>query len=122
MGRARSRNDLAADAAWLADALRRLPGTLVERDVDVHYRCLLTDRAPQLAARMAEHGVGVRVLGRAHGADPGALRVLAPLPHQRDAVAAAVRAAAGRERRRSARGDHAAVRRSPAVGAGHGIT
>ena len=117
----RARSDLAADAAWLADALRRLPGTLVEADVDVHYRCLLTDRAQQLAARMAEHGVGVRVLGRAHGVDPGALRVLAPLPHQRDAVAAAVRAAAGRERRLAARGDRGAARRSPAVGAGHRI-
>jgi histidinol-phosphate aminotransferase len=114
----RARNDLAADAAWLGDALRRLPGTLVERDVHVHYRCLLTDRAEQIAARMARHGVGVRVLGRAHGVDPGALRVLAPLPHQRDAVAVAVRAAAGRERSPSARDDRRSPRRSPATGVG----
>ncbi|MEA2195121.1 MAG: hypothetical protein QOG42_1555, partial [Solirubrobacteraceae bacterium] len=92
----RCRLDLARDAAWLADVLRALPGTLVEQDVGVHYRCLITEHADDLAARMAAHGVGVRALGRAHGADPGALRVLAPLPHQRDLVASAVRAAAGR--------------------------
>jgi histidinol-phosphate aminotransferase len=87
----RVRLDLARDAAWLAGRMRALPGTLVEQDVGVHYRCLITDEAPELAAIFAEHGVGVRALGHAHGADPGALRVLAPLRHQRDAVAAAVR-------------------------------
>ena len=92
----RSRLDLARDAAWLADELRGLAGTLVERDVAVHYRCLLTGEAVELAAIFAAHGVGVRALGRAHGADPGALRVLAPLPHQRGDVAAAVQAARGR--------------------------
>jgi histidinol-phosphate/aromatic aminotransferase/cobyric acid decarboxylase-like protein len=117
----RAQSDLAADAAWLADALRVLPGTLVERDVDVHYRCLICDRAPQLAERMAERGVGVRVLGRAHGVHPGALRVLAPLPHQRDAVAAAVRAAAGRDRSPSARGDRRAPRRALTAGAGRAL-
>jgi histidinol-phosphate aminotransferase len=92
----RCRLDLARDAAWLAEAMRELPGTLVEQDVGVHYRCLITEHAVDLAALMGEHGVGVRALGRAHGADPGALRVLAPLPHQREMVRGAVRAAAGR--------------------------
>lgn len=92
----RSRLDLARDGAWLADALRELPGTLVEQDVGVHYRCLITEHAEELAAGFADHGVAVRALGRAHGVEPGALRVLAPLPHQRDAVATAVRAVAGR--------------------------
>ena len=55
--------------------------------VDVHYRCLVT-RTPPSTRVLARHGVGVRVLGRAHGAEPGMLRVLAPLPHQRAAVAA----------------------------------
>ena len=93
----RCRLDLARDAAWLADALRELPGTLVEHDVAVHYRCLITEHADELAARMACHGVGVRVLGRAHGVDPGALRVLAPLPHQRELAARAVAAARDRD-------------------------
>ncbi len=92
----RSRQDLARDATWLAAQLRELPGTLVERDVGVHYRCLITEEAPEIAATMAEHGVATRVLGRAHGAEPGMLRVLAPLPDQRGAVAAAVRAVASR--------------------------
>ena len=110
--------DLAADAAWLAGRLRELPGTLVERDVGVHYRCLITDAGGEIAAAHGEHGVGVRTLGRAHGVEPGALRVLAPLPHQRDAVAprrcvprAAPRcAAAGRRAARR-------PRRAPAAGA-----
>jgi threonine-phosphate decarboxylase len=93
---ARSRRELAGDAAWLADVLRELPGALVERDVGVHYRCLFTEHADDIAAVMAEHGVGVRALGRTHGADPGALRIRAPLRFQRDAVAGAVRAAACR--------------------------
>ena len=91
---ARSRRELAGDAAWLTDVLRDLLGTLVERDVGVHYRCLITEHAGDIAARMAAHGVGARALGRAHGADPGMLRVLAPLPCQRDIVARAVQEAA----------------------------
>jgi histidinol-phosphate aminotransferase len=93
---ARSRRALHRDAAWLAGALRGLPGTLVEHGVGVHYRCLVSERAEDLAAIFAEHGVGVRVLGHAHGAEVPVLRILAPLPHQRAAVAAAVRAAAPR--------------------------
>ena len=98
----RCRRDLARDAAWLAEVLRELPGPLVEQDVGVHYRCLITEHADELAARMAAHGVGARALGRAHGADPGVLRVLAPLPHQRDVVARAVHAAAVRATTRRA--------------------
>jgi histidinol-phosphate/aromatic aminotransferase/cobyric acid decarboxylase-like protein len=90
----RCRLDLARDAAWLADVLGELPGTLVEHDVDVHYRCLITEHAERLAARLAAHGVASRALGRAHGCEPGALRILAPLPDQRETVAGAVRAAA----------------------------
>jgi histidinol-phosphate/aromatic aminotransferase/cobyric acid decarboxylase-like protein len=95
---ARSRLELARDAAWLAEVLRELPGTLVERDVGVHYRCLITEHADDIAAQMAEHGVGARALGRAHGAVPGALRILAPLRYQREAVASAVHAAAASRR------------------------
>ena len=90
----RARLDLADDGAWLEDVLRELPGKLVTQDVGVHYRCLETEHAREIAARMADHGVGVRALGRAHGVHPGALRILAPLPHQRETVAGAVRAAA----------------------------
>ena len=86
----RSRLDLADDAAWLADWLREIPGTLIEDDVAVHYRCLVTERAEEIAAELARAGVGVRVLGRAHGAQPGMLRILAPLPHQRGVVGRAM--------------------------------
>ncbi len=79
----RCRLDLARDAAWLAGVLRELPGHLVEQDVGVHYRCVITEHAPELAARMAGHGVATRALGRAHGCVPGALRILAPLSTRR---------------------------------------
>ncbi len=92
----RARLDLAQDAAWLAEQLRALPGELVESGVEVHYRCLVTEHANELAAGLAGFGVGVRVLGRAHGAGPGMLRVLAPLPHQRATVKRAIQAVAGR--------------------------
>ena len=62
----------------------------------MHYRCVVTERARGLAAAMARHGVGVRVLGRAHGAGPGMLRMLAPLPHQRATVRRAIGAVARR--------------------------
>ena len=86
----RSRLLLGRDGRWLADELRRLPGTLIEAGVDVHFRCLFTEAAPELADVFAAHGVGVRVLSRAHGVYPDALRVLAPLPRQQNCVAAAV--------------------------------
>ena len=94
-----SRRALHRDAAWLAVALRWLPGTLIEQDVGVHYRCLVSEQAGEIAARFAEHGVGVRVLGRAHGAQVPVLRILAPLRHQRAAVLDGVRAVAGHRRR-----------------------
>ena len=90
-----SRRALHRDATWLAVALRRLPGTLIEQDVGVHYRCLVSAQAGEIAARFAEHGVGVRVLGRAHGAHVPVVRILAPLRHQRAALLEGVRAVLG---------------------------
>ena len=114
----RARRKLARDAAWLAQQLRGLPGTLVEHDVGVHFRCLITEHAADIATGMARHGIGVRALGRAHGADPGMLRVLAPLPHQRDAVASALRAVASSatpNRRAVATARHAVAANPPAI-------
>jgi histidinol-phosphate aminotransferase len=90
-----SRRALHRDAAWLAVALRWLPGRLIEQHVGVHYRCLVSDQAHEIAARFAAHGVGVRVLGRAHGARVPVVRILAPQRHQRAAVIDAVRAVLG---------------------------
>ena len=114
----RARRKLARDAAWLAEQLRELPGTLVEHDVGVHFRCLITEHAADIATGMARHGIGVRALGRAHGADPGMLRVLAPLPHQRGAVASALRSvasAATPNRRAVATARHAVAADPPAI-------
>ena len=85
-----SRPRLARDARWLSGALDRVDAEVVRDGVGVHYRCLLSPHAPAMAGVFARHGIGVRVLGAAHGVHPGALRILAPLPHQRDAVLAAV--------------------------------
>jgi len=95
-----SRRGLVADGRWLADALVPLVDTSGPRarlvtDAPVHYRCLLTPAADSLAAAFAARGLGVRALGRAHGVDPGALRVLAPLVHERAAVADIIAAVAG---------------------------
>jgi len=96
--------------------LRALPGTLVEaRRSTSTTRCLICD--PGAAAsrrRMAERGVGVRVLGpRARRAPRRACGSWRPSPTSRDAVAAAVRAAAGRDRSAVRRaGDRRAPRRT----------
>lgn len=85
-----ARRRLAADAAWLADELTRAGVRVVRERVDVHYRCVLTADPTALADAFAREGVGVRVLGAAHGVRPGAVRILAPRPHERAAVAAAL--------------------------------
>jgi len=89
-----ARRQLAEDGMWLADALAPLAGDLVTDDVDVHFRCLFTPAAPALAGRLAEAGIGVRALGRAHGVVPGALRIVAPRTSERAVVARGVEAAA----------------------------
>ena len=98
----RSRLDLAQRRGLARAQLRELPGTLVERDVEralplPHHGGRARDRGHDAA-----HGVGVRVLGRAHGAEPGMLRVLAPLPHQRASASPTAVAARSRAARCSA--------------------
>ena len=74
----RSRRQLADDSAWLASRLRRRNLDVVEDGVGVHYRCVVTTEPDAVAQRFAAQGIGVRPLGRAHGVEPGAVRILAP--------------------------------------------
>ncbi len=95
-----SRRRLLDDGRWLADALLPVvaaagPGARLVADAPVHYRCLLTPGAHDLAAAFACHGLGVRALGRAHGVHPGALRILAPLADERPMVAKMIAAVVG---------------------------
>jgi histidinol-phosphate/aromatic aminotransferase/cobyric acid decarboxylase-like protein len=79
----RSRRQLAADGEWLAAELRRRDFGVIESDVGVHYRCVLTEAPDVLARDFAREGIGVRPLGAAHGLRPGAVRILAPLRTER---------------------------------------
>jgi histidinol-phosphate/aromatic aminotransferase/cobyric acid decarboxylase-like protein len=94
---ARSRRQLADDGTWLSTELRNRDFDVIESDVGVHYRCVLTPEPDSLAREFARQGVGVRPLGSAHGVQPGAVRILAPLLSERTLVEDAVEgvAAAG---------------------------
>jgi len=82
----RSRRQLAEDGAWLVAELRRRDFDVVETDVGVHYRCVLTGEPDVVARDFAREGIGVRPLGAAHGVRPGAVRILAPLRTERPLV------------------------------------
>jgi histidinol-phosphate/aromatic aminotransferase/cobyric acid decarboxylase-like protein len=90
----RSRRQLAEDGGWLAAELRRRDFDVVEEDVGVHYRCVLTEEPDLLARGFAREGIGVRPLGAAHGVRPGAVRILAPLRTERVPVEDALGAVA----------------------------
>jgi histidinol-phosphate/aromatic aminotransferase/cobyric acid decarboxylase-like protein len=89
------RNQLLADSRWLAAMLEWLPGIHLRANDQVHFQYAQAQHGPELAAVLAEHGVGIRVLSRAHGIVPGGLRVVAPRRDERDQVAAAFAVAAG---------------------------
>ena len=85
-----------ADTAWLVDLLDRV-GPSLGRVVDgavTHYRLLATERAAALAHALAEAGIGVRLLGPAHGLPLPAVRVTAPAERDQAVVAAAFEAVA----------------------------
>jgi histidinol-phosphate/aromatic aminotransferase/cobyric acid decarboxylase-like protein len=84
------------DTAWLSALLERVGpalGRTAEGSV-THYRLIATERAEALAAALANHGVGVRLLGRAHGLPVPAVRVTAPAAADRPVVRAAFEAVA----------------------------
>ena len=85
------RRQTAEDGGWLATALAPL-GRVVDDNVTTPYRCVVTDRAEELAAGLAARGVDVLVITPAQGMYPGGLRVAAPRVSERAAFTAAVQA------------------------------
>ncbi len=84
------RRQVTEDGAWLSHALAPL-GAVIEGNAGTPFRCLITDRAVELAAAFASHGVDVLVLGPAQGVHPGGLRIASPRVSERAAFTAAVR-------------------------------
>lgn len=87
-----ARAALVDDAAWLDRAVRALgvpvPGSVTP------FRLVRRDDAPEVADRLGEAGLGVRLLGDGHGLPGPALRLAAPRADER-AEAAAMLALAG---------------------------
>ncbi|MEA2828691.1 MAG: hypothetical protein QOG43_3130 [Actinomycetota bacterium] len=77
------RRQLAEDGGWLAHALAPL-GAVIDGHVGPPFRFLVTDRAEELAAGFARHGVDVLVVGSE------GLRIAAPRVAERTAFSAAV--------------------------------
>jgi histidinol-phosphate/aromatic aminotransferase/cobyric acid decarboxylase-like protein len=95
-----SRQWMHADNAWLAATLADLPVLDPRFNSNVHFQYAFCARARDVAEVFARHGIGIRVLGAAHGVTPDALRIVAPRVDERDrfsaAAAAAARAVRGR--------------------------
>lgn len=85
------RRQLAEDGGWLAHTLAPL-GKVVDDNVSTPFRCVVTDRAEELAAGLAQQGVDVLLLGPAEGVDWGGLRIAAPRVSERAAFTVAIHA------------------------------
>ena len=83
-----ARRRLAADAAWLDEALRPLGGRLVASALP--YRCIISDSAGEWTSALVAAGISVRGLGPRHGVHPGALGIFAPREVERSVLAAAL--------------------------------
>jgi histidinol-phosphate aminotransferase len=85
-----SRSWMHADNAWLAEMLSAVEGLDPRSNTNVHFQYAFCARAEDVAAVFQRHGIGVRVLGVAHGVYPDALRIVAPRADERERFAAAV--------------------------------
>lgn len=78
------------DSAWLAEVLSGVPGITPQCNANVHFQYAFCDRAEDVAEAFRRHGIGVRVLGIAHGVHPNALRIVAPRADERERFLEAV--------------------------------
>jgi histidinol-phosphate/aromatic aminotransferase/cobyric acid decarboxylase-like protein len=85
-----SRRRLLDDSAWLAELLSEVEGLDLCANPNVHFQYAFCEAAIEAAAAFCRRGIGVRVLGAAHGVQPGALRIVAPRTDERERFAAAV--------------------------------
>jgi histidinol-phosphate/aromatic aminotransferase/cobyric acid decarboxylase-like protein len=79
-----------ADNAWLADVLADVEGLDLRCNTNVHFQYTFCARSENVAAVFQRHGIGVRVLGVAHGVQPDALRIVAPRVDERERFTAAI--------------------------------
>jgi len=85
-----SRAWMHADNAWLAKTLSDVPELDARLNGNVHFQFAFSERSDDIADVFRRHGIGVRVLGAAHGVYPDALRIVAPRTDERERFAAAV--------------------------------
>ncbi|RDH76695.1 aminotransferase class I/II-fold pyridoxal phosphate-dependent enzyme [Mycolicibacterium moriokaense] len=78
-----SRSWMHRDSCWLATVLSAIPGLHLQRNTNVHFQYAFCERADDVAETFGRHGIGVRVLGAAHGVSPNALRIVAPRADER---------------------------------------
>jgi histidinol-phosphate/aromatic aminotransferase/cobyric acid decarboxylase-like protein len=88
-----TRSRMHDDNRWLADILVEVPELDLRANSNVHFQYAFCEQAHAFAETMRRHGIGVRVLSRAHGVTPDALRIVAPRADEREQFAAALEAA-----------------------------
>ena len=79
-----SRTWIHNDSAWLAEVLSGMQGFTPQCNDNVDFQYAFCDRAEDVAEAFRRHGIGVRVLGIAHGVHPDALRIVAPRADERE--------------------------------------
>jgi histidinol-phosphate/aromatic aminotransferase/cobyric acid decarboxylase-like protein len=85
-----TRSRMHDDNQWLANVLADVPRLDLRANGNVHFQYAFCQRSQRFAEIMRHHGIGVRVLSRAHGVIPDALRIVAPRADERDSFAAAI--------------------------------
>jgi histidinol-phosphate/aromatic aminotransferase/cobyric acid decarboxylase-like protein len=78
------------DSAWLAEILCSVSGLELYANKNVHFQYAFCERSAEVAEVFRRHGIGVRVLGAAHGVRPDALRIVAPRHDERERFATAL--------------------------------
>jgi histidinol-phosphate/aromatic aminotransferase/cobyric acid decarboxylase-like protein len=87
-----TRSRMHDDNRWLAEMLADVPKLDLRANSNVHFQYAFCEHAHAFAEVMRSHGIGVRVLSRAHGVVPDALRIVAPRADERQQFAAALEA------------------------------
>jgi len=80
----RSRAQMHDDNAWLAEMLSGVGGLDLYANKNVHFQFAFCERSLEVADVFHRLGIGVRVLGAAHGVRPDALRIVAPRHDERE--------------------------------------
>jgi histidinol-phosphate aminotransferase len=85
-----SRVQMHSDNAWLAEMLSGVVGLDLCANKNVHFQYAFCEHSVEVAEVFRRHGIGVRVLGAAHGVRPDALRIVAPRHDERARFASAL--------------------------------